>query len=142
MANGTAIDPDEDAVYVLESMRNDCLRITLKKDGTFGKPEIYARDFTALPDGMAFDVDRNLYITLPAFVTRDGLIPANIVIKVDTNGNWTELINDQSGTKTIFPTNCAFGGPELQDLYLANLEGDFISRVRTPFHGHPLYHLR
>ena len=142
MANGTAIDPDEDAVYVLESTRNDCLRIALKKDGTFGKPEIYARDFPALPDGMAFDVDRNLYITLPAFVTEDGLIPANIVLKVDTNGHWTELINDPSGTKTIFPTNCAFGGPEFRDLYLANLEGDFISRVRTPFRGHPLYHQR
>jgi gluconolactonase len=101
LANGTAIDPNEDAVYVLESTRNDCLRIQLKKDGTFGKPEIYSKDFPALPDGMAFDVDRNLYITLPAFVTKDGMTPANQVIKVDTNGKWTELINDPSGTKTI-----------------------------------------
>jgi sugar lactone lactonase YvrE len=107
LANGTAIDPNEDAVYVLQSTRNDCLRIQIKKDGTFGKPEVYSKDFPALPDGMAFDVDRNLYITLPAFVTKDGMAPANQVIKVDTNGKWSELINDPSGTKTIFPTNCA-----------------------------------
>jgi sugar lactone lactonase YvrE len=129
-------------VYVLQSTRNDCLRIQIKKDGTFGKPEVYSKDFPALPDGMAFDVDRNLYITLPAFVTKDGMTPANQVIKVDTNGKWTELINDPSGAKTIFPTNCAFGGPGLQDLFLANLEGDFFSKVRTPFRGHPLYHQR
>jgi len=141
-ANGTAIDPNEDAVYVLESSRNDCLRIQIKKDGTFGKPEIYSKDFPALPDGMAFDVDRNLYITLPAVVGGGTFSPANKVIKVDTNGNWSLLIDDTAGTKLAFPTNCAFGGPGLQDLFLANLQGDHFNRVRTPFRGHPLYHQR
>ncbi len=67
LANGTAIDPKEEAVYVLESTRNDCLRIAIKKDGTFGKPEIYSKDFPALPDGMAFAADGTLFVTLPAF---------------------------------------------------------------------------
>lgn len=142
LANGTAIDPKEEAVYVLESTRADCLRIQIKKDGTFGKPEVYSKDFPALPDGMAFDVDGNLYVTLPAFITKEGMKPANQVIKIDTNGKWSELINDPEGKKTIFPTNCAFGGPGMQDLFLANLEGDHFSRVRTSFRGHPLYHQR
>lgn len=141
-ANGTAIDPNEDAVYVLESSRNDCLRIQIKKDGTFGKPEIYSKDFPALPDGMAFDVDRNLYITLPAVVAGGNISPANQVLKVDTNGKWSVLIDDKAGTKLAFPTNCAFGGPGLQDLFLANLQGDHFNRVRTSFRGHPLYHQR
>ena len=42
---------------MLESTRNDCLRIAIKKDGSFGKPEIYSKDFPALPDGMAFAAD-------------------------------------------------------------------------------------
>ncbi|HXG20784.1 MAG TPA: SMP-30/gluconolactonase/LRE family protein [Methylomirabilota bacterium] len=142
LANGTAIDPNEDAVYVLESTRNDCLRIQIKKDGTFGKPEVYAKDFPALPDGMAFDVDRNLYVTLPALVSGTNMAPANQILQVDTNGNWTVLIEDKTGEKIIFPTNCAFGGPGMQDLFIANLEGDHFSRVRTPFRGHPLYHQR
>jgi gluconolactonase len=139
-ANGTAIDPNEDAVYVLESSRNDCVRIQIKKDGTFGKPEVYSSGFPAIPDGMAFDVDRNLYITLPG-VPKDGkLAPMNKVIRVDTNGKWEMLIDDPEGTKLAFPTNCAFGGPGLQDLYIANLEGDHFNRVRMSVRGHPLYH--
>ncbi|MCS6925323.1 MAG: SMP-30/gluconolactonase/LRE family protein [Candidatus Binatia bacterium] len=142
LANGTAIDPREEAVYVLESTRYDCLRIAIRKDGTFGKPEVYAKDFPAIPDGMAFDVDGNLYITLPAKVTEGNLAPANQVITVDTQGQWSMLIDDPTGEKLAFPTNCAFGGPGLQDLYIANLEGDHFSRVHTAVRGHPLYHQR
>jgi sugar lactone lactonase YvrE len=141
-ANGTAIDPNEDAVYVLESSRNDCVRIQINKDGTFGKPEIYAKDFPALPDGMAFDVERNLYITLPGVAKGGKLNPANQIIRVDTNGKWETLIDDSAGTKLAFPTNCAFGGPGLQDLFIANLEGEHFNRVHTSFRGHPLYHQR
>lgn len=153
MANGTAISPEEDAVYVLESTRDDCLRIQMKKDGTFGKPEIYSKDFPALPDGMAFDRDGNLYITLPAKIggvlqlegiDHEGLnmTPAHQIIKVDTNGKWSLLIDDPDAKKLNFPTNCAFGGPDLQDLYFANLEGDHFCRLRTSVQGHPLYHQR
>ena len=52
------------------------------------------------------------------------------------------LIDDADGASLTSPTNCAFGGPRLQDLYFANLEGDHFSRVHTEFHGHPLYHQR
>jgi gluconolactonase len=142
LANGTAIDPKEEAVYVLESTRDDCLRIAIKKDGTFGKPEIYSKDFPALPDGMAFDVDGNLFVTLPGKGKDGQLVAANQILKVDTNGKWSLLIDDLPGQKLDFPTNCAFGGPGLQDLYIANLEGDHFSRVHTSFHGHPLYHQR
>jgi gluconolactonase len=142
LANGTAIDPQEEAVYVLESTRDDCLRIAIKKDGTFGKPEIYSKDFPALPDGMAFDVEGNLFVTLPGKGKDGQLVPANQIIKVDTNGKWSLLIDDPSGQNLVLPTNCAFGGPGLQDLYIANLEGDHFSRVHTSFRGHPLYHQR
>jgi gluconolactonase len=142
LANGTAIDPKEEAVYVLESTRDDCLRIPIKKDGTFGKPEIYSKDFPALPDGMAFDVEGNLFVTLPGKGKDGQLVPANQIIKVDTNGKWSLLIDDPTGQKLDLPTNCAFGGPGLQDLYIANLEGDHFNRVHTSFRGHPLYHQR
>jgi gluconolactonase len=142
LANGTAIDPKEEAVYVLQSTRNDCLRIAIKKDGTFGRPEIYARDFPALPDGMAFDVEGNLYVTLPGVAKEGKLVPANQIIKVDTRGQWSLLLDDPTGQKLNFTTNCAFGGPGLQDLYIANVEGDHFSRVHTSVHGHPLYHQR
>ncbi len=142
LANGTAIDPKEEAVYVLESTRHDCLRIPIRKDGSWGKPEVYSRDFPALPDGMAFAADGTLFVTLPAFIRDGKMAPAHQIIQVDTNGKWSTLIDDPKGEKLFFPTNCAFGGPGLQDLYFANLEGDHFSRVHTNFHGHPLYHQR
>ena len=149
IANGTAIDPKEEAVYVLESTRYDCLRIAMKKDGTFGKPEVYAQNFPAIPDGMAFDVDGNLYVTLPGKAKKEGeppldkiLLPANQILRIDPTGKWTMLIDDPESERLDHPTNCAFGGPGLQDLYFANLEGEHFSRVHTNFRGHPLYHQR
>jgi hypothetical protein len=68
----------------------DCLRIAIKKDGTFGKPEVYSKDFPALPDGMAFAADGNLFVTLPAFIRDGKMAPAHQILKVDTNGNWTD----------------------------------------------------
>jgi gluconolactonase len=149
LANGTAIDPKEEALYVLESTRFDCLRISIKKDGTFGKPEIYSNAFPAIPDGMAFDADGNLFVTLPGQAKAEGeppadkiLKPVNQILKVDTSGKWITLIDDPISQKLDHPTNCAFGGPGLQDLYFANLEGEHFSRVHTDFRGHPLYHQR
>jgi gluconolactonase len=127
---------------VLQSSTNDCLRIALRKDGTFGKPEMFSEGFPALPDGMAFDVDGNMYITLPGVVQGETLAPANKVIAVNPSGQWSMMIDDSEGKSLNFPTNCAFGGPGLQDLYIANLEGDHFSVVHTSFRGHPLYHQR
>ena len=70
------------------------------------------------------------------------MTPANKIIAVKPNGEWSMLIDDADGASLTSPTNCAFGGPGLQDLYFANLEGDHFSRVHTQFHGHPLYHQR
>ena len=141
-ANGVAIDPKEEAVYVLESSRNDCLRIAIKSDGTFGQPEMYSEGFPALPDGMAFDVEGNMYVTLPGYPSEGGLARVNKIIVVKPNGEWSLLIDDVDGDSLAAPNNCAFGGPGLQDLYFANLEGDHFSRIHTTFHGHPLYHQR
>ncbi len=141
-ANGLAIDPSEEHLYVLQSTRDDCLRIRLRKDGSFGPPEIYSSGFPALPDGMAFDVDGNLYVTLPGVIKGGTTVLANQIITVDPGGRWTMLLDDPDGKALAFPTNCAFGGPGLHDLYIANLRGDHMARVLTPFTGHPLYHQR
>ena len=53
------------------------------------------------------------------------------------------LVDDSAeGKRLKFPTNCAFGGPDLQTLYVANLEGDHFSCLKTSYKGHPLYHQR
>ena len=52
-------------VYVLQSSQNDCVRVAMRKDGTHGKPETFGEKLGGLPDGMAFDAEGFLIITLP-----------------------------------------------------------------------------
>jgi sugar lactone lactonase YvrE len=132
-ANGTAIDPREEAVYVLQSTQNNCVRVAKRKDGTFGKPEVYGENLGGLPDGMAFDAEGYMIITLPMI---------NRLVVLDPNGKLSLLLDDPEGTKTKGPTNCAFGGPQFTDLYLAHLEADHIARVELGRKGHPLYDRR
>ena len=66
-------------------------------------------------DGMAFDVEGNLFVTLPGKGKDGQLVPANQIIKVDTNGKWSLLIDDPTGQKMDLPTNCA----EYSDLKLS-----------------------
>ncbi|MGH7802909.1 MAG: SMP-30/gluconolactonase/LRE family protein, partial [Candidatus Binatia bacterium] len=64
-ANGLAIDPGEEALYVLQSTRQDCLRLPLRADGTLGPADPYGGALGALCDGCAFDSNGDLIVTLP-----------------------------------------------------------------------------
>jgi gluconolactonase len=132
-ANGTAIDPKEEAVYVLQSTRNNCVRVALRKDGTHEKPEVFGDTLGGLPDGMAFDAEGYLIITLPMI---------NRLVVLDPNGKLSILLDDSEGKKTQGPTNCAFGGPHFDDLYIAHLEADHIAKAHLGHKGHPLYDRR
>jgi len=132
-ANGTAIDPKEEAVYVLQSSKHNCARVAMHKDGTHGKPEVYGDNLGGLPDGMAFDAEGYMVTTLPMI---------NRLVVVDPTGKVSTLIDDPDGTKTKGPTNCAFGGPNFDDLYIAHLEADHVAKVHLGRKGHPLYDRR
>jgi len=148
-ANGTAIDPKEEAIYVLQTNKFNCLRIPIRKDGGHGKPEIYAEDFPACPDGMAFAADGTLFVTLPGTIKKPGdietdslLTTANKIIKIDTSGAWELLLHDPESAVFHNPTNCAFGGGDMHDLYFTNLLGTHFCKIHTELAGHPLYHQR
>jgi gluconolactonase len=148
-ANGLAIDPDEEAVFVLETNRNDCLRIPIRADGTHGRPEVYSNGFPACPDGMAFAADGSLVVTLPGTPKPSSAPPseplldfANKIIRVHPDGAWEMMIDDPDGKVLVHPTNCAFGGPDMTDLYFANLHADHFAHMTAPLAGHPLYHQR
>ena len=132
-ANGTAIDPREEAVYVLQSTQNNCARVAMRKDGSHGKPEVFGENLGGLPDGMAFDAEGHMIVTLP-FLNR--------LIVLDPTGKLSVLLDDPEGKKTKGPTNCAFGGPQFDDLYLAHLEADHVAKVHLGRKGHPLYDRR
>src|SRR2546422_1873774 len=132
-ANGTAIDPKEEAVYVLQSTQNNCARIAMRKDGTHGKPEVFGGNLGGLPDGMAFDAEGYLIITLPM---------NNRLVVLDHDGKLSTLVDDLEGKTLLAPTNCAFGGPNFDDLFIAHIEADHVAKVHLGHRGHPLYDRR
>ena len=132
-ANGAAIDPREEYVYVLQSTRNNCVRIAMHKDGTHGQPEQYGENLGGLPDGMAFDAEGYLIVTLPM---------NNRLVVVDPAGRLSILVDDREGKTLLAPTNCAFGGPNFDDLFMAHIEADRVSKVHVGHRGHLLYDRR
>jgi gluconolactonase len=133
LANGTAIDPGEQYVYVLQSTKQDCIRIAINKDGTPGEVEPYGANFGTTPDGMAFDADGNLIVTLPL---------ANRVVVIGLDGALTTLLEDEAGSIIDMPTNCAFGGERYDELYVGHLRADHVAKLAMSHVGHRLYNLR
>jgi gluconolactonase len=131
-ANGTAIDPSEEAVYVLQSSRSNTVRIPINGGGG---PEVepFGENLGGVPDGMAFDASGNLIVTL-VFIHR--------LVVLDRDGKLSTLLDDPTGKRMDLPTNCAFGGPEFDDLYIASLRSDHIPKLHIGVPGHPLYNLR
>ena len=131
--NGVAIDPREEAVYVLQSTKRNCLRIPIRGDGSHGPAEIFVDDFGGLPDGNAFAADGNMIVALPM---NDRLVVA------DRHGRVAPLVEDPEGAKIAMPSNCAFGGVGFDELYVTSLKGDHIARVNLGRRGHRLFHQR
>ena len=67
--NGLALDADERFLFVAQSHTHDVLRVEIRKDGTAGDREIYARGVERVPDGLAFDIGGNLSIATPLTIS-------------------------------------------------------------------------
>jgi len=96
------------------------LRVPIQSDGDAGTPDIYVDHLTSGPDGLAVDEWENLYIT----VTR-----ANQIVCIAPSGERVALVADPTGERIWMPSNLAFGPPHQRGLYIANLFGDYISRL-------------
>jgi sugar lactone lactonase YvrE len=135
LSNGLAIDPDEKYVYILQTRKNNCLRIPLEG----GEPEIYSE--LGFPvDGMAFDAEGHLIVTL---------LSERRLVVVDPMRRITTLVEDPNAEKLVCPTNCAFGGPDFTDLYVAQSTvrierpaTDSFALLHLDRKGHPLINRR
>jgi gluconolactonase len=127
--NGIAIDPDESAVFVLQSTVCNCLRVPLNDPGG---AEVFC-EFDSVPDGLVFDSAGVMIVTLPLI---------NRLVTVDRGGEQTVLVDDPRATKLDLPTNCAFGGATFDDLYVGHVLADHLARFSYGTKGHPLYHQR
>jgi len=128
--NGLAISPKDGSIFMIESTAADILRIPVARDGTVGKPEIFAQLQGTVPDGLAFAASGNLYCSC--------YYPNRIYV-IYPDQNIELLIEDSTGEVLNQPTNVAFepGGTRL---FYANLGGAHVGAFDVGETGMPLFY--
>jgi gluconolactonase len=132
-ANGLSLSSDEKTLYVVQSQRDNVLQIPILPNGRAGKPRVYASGLAKIPDGAALDAEGNLYVTTYA---------THSVYRIAPGGAVSLLASDPSATMLAAPTNAAFGGPNFDEMYFANLNRWHICRVKSGVRGQLLANLR
>jgi gluconolactonase len=147
-ANGLALDADESHLYVCQSIGRNVVRLPIRPDGTLGPKEDYGpvlgepafpratpeqRARFGATDGCGFDQEGNLWVTL---------VLANKVVAITPAGRVETIVHDPTGAILRAPTNVAWGGRDLRDLYVGTIHRDYVVHARSPVPGLPLVHQR
>jgi gluconolactonase len=131
-ANGMALSQDGRSLFWIESDTNSVFVQEITNE-TCSAPRLFAADCGRFPDGLALDVLGNLYVSCYA---------SDEIWKLSSKGEKTLFAWDPWAIVLGSPTNMAFGGPEMNELYIANLARTTITRVKVPTPGLPLVNLR
>jgi sugar lactone lactonase YvrE len=127
-ANGMALSPEGDALYVCETFARRISRIPIRSDGSAGRAIPFATDLPGLPDGIAFDQSGQLFC---------GCYEPSRVLRIAKDGGSAEVyIEDPTAHLFAHPTNIAFDGAAL---YTANLGRWHITRIVTDTTATPLW---
>ncbi len=147
-ANGLALDADESWLYVCQSIARNVVRCPIRADGTLGPAEPYGpvlgepafpratpaeRARFGATDGCGFDAEGNLWVTL---------VVAGKIVAITPSGRVETIVHDPTGDVMSWPTNIAWGGPDMRDLYIGTIRRDYILHARSPVPGLPLVHQR
>lgn len=125
-ANGMALAPDGQSLYVVETFRRRVLRVPIQADGRAGDASVVAEFPSVLPDGLAFDASGALYVAC---------YEPSRILRLEAGGTVETLLDDPEAHTLCHPTNCAFRGTEL---FIANLGRWHITVLDTGRLGLPL----
>ena len=117
--NGIILSPDEKTLYVSEYVPKNIVSYTVGEGGSLSEKSLFANMDDGLPelkgaDGMCVDRAGNVYCAGP----KDIWI-------WNAEGNLLDKI-----ACTERAVNCAFGGPNLQELYLAGFGGVHMQKMK------------
>jgi gluconolactonase len=127
--NGMCLSADGRLLYVVESCPPLVSRIAINPDGSAGERTVVVEFPRQVPDGLAFDTDGNLYISL---------YNPNIIYRLSPRGELLTLFDDWEQLMLVAPTNIAFGGPEMRDLIIASVCGWSVHTAKVAVPGLPL----
>lgn len=82
-------------------------------------------------DGCGMDSAGNLWVTLPA---------ANKIVAITPDQQVFTIVHDPEGTILNHPTNIAWGGDDLCDLYIGSIRANYVLKTRTPIPGLAMVH--
>jgi gluconolactonase len=131
--NGLALDREQQFLYVAQTPADNVLRFRIAGEG-LSSPEVYgpqslgARSF---PDGLAFDSAGNLWVTL---------VLMNRLVAITPAGDIATIAEDATGALINRPSNLAFGGADLRDVYIGSIAAPYVLRGRSSVAGQPLVH--
>jgi sugar lactone lactonase YvrE len=97
------------------------------------EPEVYAENVGRFPDGLALDVEGNLYVCCYA---------SDEIWRISPDQKKSLLAHDRWGILLGRPTNLAFGGKNFDDIYIANLGRYTITRASLGIPGQSPPNLR
>lgn len=155
--NEIRLDAHEEWLYVAETNARRISRLRVQADGSLTGREVYGpADLGGFPDGFAIDAVGNLWITLILTERLIALTPEGEVLTLLDDGNpealavyerhyqagstTPELMGACKGMLAPMMASIAFGGPDLQTVYLGSLMGTTLPCFRSPVPGLPLAH--
>ena len=155
--NEIRFDANEEWLYVVESNARHISRMRVADDGTLHDREVYGpQDLGGIPDGFAFDVAGNLWITLVNADRLIALTPELDVLTLLDDGNpagvaafdeaffagtmTPEVLGGGRGTLAPLMASLTFGGPDLMTVYVGSLMGTTLPSFRSPVAGLPMSH--
>ncbi len=127
--NGLALGPDGRELFVVLSNTGSVVKMVLEEDGRVGTPLPVVTLPRAVPDGLAFDVEGNLYI---ACYTPD------VIFQLTPGGDLRVLAEDWESVTFATPTNIAFCGADHRTLVVASLSRWHLTKGPMPIAGQPL----
>lgn len=128
-ANGMALSPKGDYLYVVESLLPGVIRLPILADGSAGVHEVVLELPETVPDGLAFTAGGTLLIAC---------YRPDRIYALDLAGGLSILADDPLGTNIAAPTNVAFGRADLRSLFIASLGRWHVAELRLDSPGLPL----
>lgn len=132
--NEVRVDPTGDFLYVAETASGSVCRLPIRADGALGLRESFGPEplvAGALTDGIAFDVEGNLWVTDVA---------RNAIFAIRPDGRASEVFSDPDGAVMPAPTSIAFSGADLKTVLVGSLKATRLARFQAPVAGVPMVH--